>query len=442
MQETPHPKTKQTERLLSTMTPANRPGLEEHCRYKVNNEDMSPNGLYSFARPLAHADEALAWRLTEAGWTFQGRPFRDARKADWETVVAVFRGLYSPEAMYNRVVNLRDHVRFLFGVENLKESELLGREVGGEMEKALKVARPEPQVVGVVIPEPDMDAMVESIPARNSIQPAFPLEVRDRACLRVLRASGHRVSEHVSVRLWGCQREVHAIQDATGAHDEKLCLTCGGEESDATTPVPVYKLVLPEDARDLKTGPRTIFIQDPKAVEALDAWLPVHPARDDPEAPLWIGGTYERFETGGDEPGIRQMATEGVRRLITKAVAWAKKAGHRFRMTEPEKRTPHDLRHTCATEKARRGWNEFQLCQYFGWRIGSPTPRVYVHLSLDDQRNLVLLAAKPSVKAPTTAPQMQALVGLLEKAMSMMGQATTSPTAQMGSSGATSVGAA
>lgn len=375
---TKHPKTKQYERLLATISDANRPDVEAHGDYAVNNEDMSPNGLYSWARPVAHADTIL-----------KGKPFREATPADWSHVVKVFRTMYSPESIHGRVVSLRKHVRYLFGVDDLEKAEELGRRVGSTIEKALYVKRPEPLVVGQVIVDQDTEALVAGIKPRNSIHPAFPMEMRDRPCLRVLRQSGFRVSEHVSVRLNYVKREL-----------------AGG--------MAVYRLSLDPEAPDLKTGPRTIFIQDPKTVEDLDAWLAIHPFRDDPNAFLWIAG-----ETGG---AMHKLAAENVRRLVTKAAAWSGIAEK-----YPAPLTPHDFRHTCATEKARLGWNEYQMCQYFGWRIGSRTPRVYVHLSLDDQRNLVLkdaqrLAAEATKASPAAGQAVDALVGLLKEAMRKLGQ--------------------
>lgn len=377
---TKHAKTLQTERLLATISDANRPELEAHCAYSTTHENMSPNGLYSFARPVAHADVVL-----------KGKPFREATPADWAHVVSVFRTLYSPEAIYNRVVNLRKHVRYLFDVDDLEKSEELGRKTGNAMEKALYVKRPPAQVVGQVLPDIDVDALVAGIKPRNSLNPPFPMEVRDRASLRTLRASGHRVSEHVSIRLHGVKREVVDGQA-------------------------VYQLAMDRDAKDLKTGARTIYISEPRAVAALDAWMAIHPFRHDPAAFLWIAGETQ---------GMRQLASENVRRLLTKAARWSG-----VDKKYPAPLTPHDFRHTCATEKARLGWNEYQMCQYFGWRIGSATPRVYVHLSLDDQRNLILrdtqkLAAQAA--APTTAPgaradAVNALLGLLKDAAAQLGK--------------------
>lgn len=57
--------------------------------------------------------------------------------------------------------------------------------------------------------------------------------------------------------------------------------------------------------------------------------------------------------------------------------------------SEPRPLRAHDFWHTCATRKARLGWNESQLRRYFGWSPGSDMPSRYVHLALGDMREQV-----------------------------------------------------
>lgn len=49
---------------------------------------------------------------------------------------------------------------------------------------------------------------------------------------------------------------------------------------------------------------------------------------------------------------------------------------------------PHLFRHSAATRMASH-MTEAQLCVYFGWAIGSRTPRVYVHLSGRDLKDVM-----------------------------------------------------
>jgi len=51
---------------------------------------------------------------------------------------------------------------------------------------------------------------------------------------------------------------------------------------------------------------------------------------------------------------------------------------------------PYILRHSRLTELARLGWNEAMLCKFAGWVQGSVMPRVYIHLSETDLKNMML----------------------------------------------------
>lgn len=376
-----HSKLGQLKALVARVSDANRPDLESHVEYGFGQGRMTVNGMYSFARPVAHADEVLA-----------GKPFRDTTAHDWLRVVSVFRGRYSPQSLRVRVVSLRKHVRYVFGVDDLEKSDELGRKEGAAMEWALKVKREKPQVVGQVIPESDYQAMRASVKLRNSMRPAFPIELRDRSVLSTLRRSGFRVAEAMSLKLCDVRREIH--------------------EGHA-----MYRLALdPAEGLlgKLKTGPRTIYVQAPDAVADLDAWLAVHPFRDDSRSYVYITA---------ESTTMRPLSTDSVRKLVAKAVQWAGIRGHYNAAL-----TPHDFRHTCATEKAEVGWNEFQMCEYFGWMVGSRTPGIYVHLNLDKQRARILADAQRQAAAATAAaPQSQdavnALLGLLKQAM---GQVSTS----------------
>jgi integrase len=322
-----------TKRLLGRVSDANRPGLEAHIE-QARNQTLRENSLYSFAVAVAHADRAL-----------QGKDFLVASPQDYVRVVSSFRGIYSPQSLRIRVVNLRKHVRWVHNVDRLSR----------ELERALWVRRERDLVVGQVISPEDFAALLGAIEPRASLTPVFPVDVRDRALWSVLRASGFRISEFVSLNV----------------SDVKL-------EGD------VALLCLRRDAPDLKTGARSIYIKD--GVAELRAWLSVHPARGDPHAPLFI-----QPQAGG----IERASPLSIRKLLSRL---CRRAGLDRKLPAPL--TPHDFRHTCATEKARLGWNESQLRLYFGWGPGSKTPSTYVHLSMDDQRNRILRDAQTAAMAP------------------------------------------
>jgi hypothetical protein len=108
-----------------------------------------------------------------------------------------------------------------------------------------------------------------------------------------------------------------------------------------------------------KTGPRTIAII--KSVLALKNWLKVHPDPENPEAWLWT-----------KLKDCTPMNNYAINRALFKISNRAKVARHLY---------PHLFRHTAATEVAKKGWSEIEMCLYFGWRIGSKMPSVYAHLT-------------------------------------------------------------
>ena len=84
---------------------------------------------------------------------------------------------------------------------------------------------------------------------------------------------------------------------------------------------------------DGKTGPRRVRLI--ASVPALAQWLSVHPFRNDPNAPLWVGvGTV-----GRNEP----LSYNGARAMLKRLV---KKAGVNKRVYT------HLMRHSRATELA------------------------------------------------------------------------------------------
>lgn len=96
----------------------------------------------------------------------------------------------------------------------------------------------------------------------------------------------------------------------------------------------------------------------------LKRWLEAHPFRDDAEAPLWM-----RLGADDKEDYLRYKSLE--RRIA----AIKERSGVDF--------SAYRFRHTRLTELAKK-LREAPLCKVAGWEIGSPMPRVYVHLSGED----------------------------------------------------------
>lgn len=112
---------------------------------------------------------------------------------------------------------------------------------------------------------------------------------------------------------------------------------------------------------DGKTGPRRVMLV--ASAPALNQWLSIHPLRDNPNAPLWVGiGTVGRYES---------LSYNGVRAMLERL---RKKAGITKRLYM------HLMRHSRATELANF-LTEAQMDQHFGWVQGSKRTATYVHLS-------------------------------------------------------------
>jgi integrase/recombinase XerD len=123
---------------------------------------------------------------------------------------------------------------------------------------------------------------------------------------------------------------------------------------------------------DGKTGPRRIRLI--ACVPALAQWLSVHPFRNDPNSPLWVGlGTV-----GRNEP----LSYNGARAMLGRLV---KKAGVNKRVYS------HLMRHSRATELATF-LTDAQMDEVLGWVQGSDRTTTYVHLCGRDV-DCALLAA-------------------------------------------------
>ncbi|MDI6888794.1 MAG: site-specific integrase [Methanocellales archaeon] len=150
---------------------------------------------------------------------------------------------------------------------------------------------------------------------------------RDRALVFVLYEAGCRVGELCSLRIKNVSFDDHGAQIIVNG----------------------------------KTGMRRIRII--AATPHLADWMGIHPFRDDPEAPLWLGlGT-----TNKNMP----LNYASVRKLLQ---VLGKRAGIKKSVN------PHALRHSRATFLANH-LTEAQMNQFFGWVQGSNMASTYVHLS-------------------------------------------------------------
>jgi len=116
-----------------------------------------------------------------------------------------------------------------------------------------------------------------------------------------------------------------------------------------------------------KTGQRRIRLID--AVPDLQAWVNIHPMRENPTAPLFI--TYTKYGFGQKRLSLR--AVENGIKVI------ADRAG-----IPRERVYPHAIRHARLTDLAKQGYNEMKLRLMAGWADNSQMASVYVHISGGD----------------------------------------------------------
>jgi site-specific recombinase XerD/ribosomal protein L40E len=109
-----------------------------------------------------------------------------------------------------------------------------------------------------------------------------------------------------------------------------------------------------------KTGMRRIMLVASSPL--LASWIEQHPMKP-PDAPLWVTLTTNYKN--------KLLGLTGAAKLVQKLV---KKAGIDKRVTL------YLFRHSRATELANI-LTEAQMCEFFGWVIGSRAPRRYIHLS-------------------------------------------------------------
>lgn len=131
-----------------------------------------------------------------------------------------------------------------------------------------------------------------------------------------------------------------------------------------------------------KTGVRPIRIVN--AAPYLQAWMNVHPLREDPNTPVWYSDREGRRKGGR---GISKSFAYG---LIRRS---ARKAGIK------KKIHPHVLRHSRLTQLATL-LKEPELRNFSGWTKNSSMPAIYVHLSGRDidKRMLEIAGVKEALE--------------------------------------------
>jgi integrase len=247
-----------------------------------------------------------------------GKPFSELTPGDLSEALAQYRTEVSERSAKNLVVRLRTFFTWLND---------------GTLPRHLRLAlqRPKVQDVKSFIPitVEERDAMLRACTDPARLEHAAVI-ARKRALVWVLWDSGMRASEVLGLK-------IKSVQPAAGG----------------------VRLIMPEDAPDLKTGPRTVFVVD--AAGPIQTWLALHPNRNNPEAYLFETLYHRKM-------ALSPTALDKQLRLLTK------RAGIRHI-------NPHLFRHSRATRAAEAGWNESVMRAYFGWQKGSRMASHYVHLA-------------------------------------------------------------
>jgi integrase len=340
------------QKLLAKLSPHNRETATPIMN-RLRNTGIKPNSIYAHGMALLHADRSL-----------KGKPFAEATQEDLVHVVTDLKVNLkgTTPAIYASL--LRRFWMNLLGLDDLDD-------LPGYVKKGLACRRGRKTYTGSVLSDTQLQAILDSCKEVMTDRVGIATPERNATLFRTLRRTGFRISECLALR--------------NG--------TVSFEEGD------LVRLELPHDAPDLKTGPRTVIIHEPD--HSLRNWIRLHPTPDDPKAPL--------FPTNGGSKVHLPLAYKSCADLFKALQNHANvrdKHGNRFSL--------HDLRHTCATEKARLRWSEEQMSRFFGWAPGSSMPSVYIHLNLDDMRAQVAADAKLAPATPRTAAHAGILDALAE----------------------------
>ena len=115
-----------------------------------------------------------------------------------------------------------------------------------------------------------------------------------------------------------------------------------------------------------KTGWRTLKVRDSMPIMK-QHW---ENSSKEMEEPVF---KQQQAYRNGDKP----LTAQGLRKKL-------REAKKRTSLSERKKVNPHAWRKARATHKARIGWNQSQICYYFGWVEGSKEAAKYIRLSERD----------------------------------------------------------
>lgn len=336
--------------LVCSASEANRPFLQAQVEQR-RNEGQKDHSILSWLRPNCRFDAFLG-----------GQSFLAAKPADYIRFLGTIRAELAPRSLQLASTHLKTSWRDLYNEDHLPR----------DFRKALMVKVPRDAPAGQLVSDQDFQDLLLEAERLVGGSRGVPSCITATALLWTLMDAGLRIHEAVGLLVG----DVELLPDGRAY------------------------LHLRADGRELKTGPRVVPIY--LAVPALKALLSVHAHDDGAASPLFLN----LRKRGGDG----RMTENGARRLIHRL---AESSGVNERRPWDFNVTPHDFRHTCATKKARLGWNAEDLKKFFGWTSASRMAAHYVHLNYEDigarvakDHGLVI----PGVSASSIPPELRSLV--------------------------------
>ena len=305
---------RRTDELVATVSPAN----QDFVRIAVEarrNERQKPRSIYAYALASSRLDAIGA-----------GKPFEEFQKADYVACLTAWRPVLGPRSLQNLAHLVKLTYRDVHNTDNLPR----------DVRKALSVKVPKEEGFGEgrVVTDPEFSALLQAAQELRGGSMGVPCKTMWTAILWVMLDSGVRSSE-------------------------LLGLLTGDVEFDPPgLPKGTALLHLRPDGRVLKTGPRVVPVS--AARPALEALLSVHPHHEGARSPLFLARRHR--------VGDGRLQYLALNRGLT---ALANSSGVNAARALTENVTPHDFRHTCATEKARLGWEPLDLMKFFGGRRGA-----------------------------------------------------------------------
>jgi integrase len=320
-------------RLVSA---TNRPSLDALCDH-LDGLGRSPKTAAPYARLLQMLDAHVG-----------AKPFAEVKPDELRSFMASIR---SPKVRTNRTNGdslkaALNHLQVIQTGNPIPEGDPLRRAIARpQVQKRMRTLH--------ILSDETMRALLDAAaePPSQFRNTDWTIEVQ--AFVQHLRFGGWRIEEDLSLN--GPDVQLDGLDAAWVTLREEAPLLGQG---------------------DHKTGARRIYIAE--GIPALRAWMDVHPTHAAPGDPLWTS-----FPSMFQGKPVRRLTTDSVDALWDRLVA---RSGIAESMPSDFNLTSHLWRHTCATAKAKLGWNEAQLRAYFGWSDESDEPAAYVHLAAADMR--------------------------------------------------------